>query len=295
MGSRDLDPAAILAHLGVSDATAITPVSGGYDTAIWRVECPGGVTALRVFRPSQGESFQREVLAMEIARKGGIPVPELRATGAWQERPVMLLSWLPGRSLGEEVLAHPWRLWPLGVRFGRMQAAIHAVPVPDQPQLPGADWIGLAGSAETALQERLRGLTTGRTALIHLDYHPLNVLTDGRRITAVLDWTNGRVGEPRADFARTVAILCLTPAPPRRGVRLELLLRWLLAQAAQHGYQQIAGSPDDLALFYAWAGAMLVQDLLPRAGRPERGFRPEHFQRTRRWVERNKRQAGIVG
>jgi aminoglycoside phosphotransferase (APT) family kinase protein len=288
-----LDPSLILASLGVADATAIRPAGGGYDTAIWRVDRPGGADALRVFRPTQAESFQRELAAMQVARARGIPVPDVRASGVWRERPVMLLSWLPGRPLAQELLARPWRLWPLGAQFGRMQAAIHAVPVPVAFAAAGAGWIGLAGPEESELQARLRGLPPRPASLLHLDYHPLNVLTDGRRITAVLDWTNARFGDPRADIARTSAILCWEPMPPRRGARLELLARRLLAYAWRHGYQQVAGVPGELSLFNAWAGAMLIRDLWPRAGRPDRGFRPQHFERTRRWVATNKRKAGI--
>lgn len=289
----NLDPRLILSSLGVADASAIVPVSGGYDTAIWRVERPAGADALRLFRPSQQDSFRRELLAMQDARRGGIPVPDVRATGLWQQRPVMLLSWLPGTTLGQEALAHPWRLWSLGVEFGRMQAAIHAVPSSVALQSAGADWIGLAGPEEMALQERLRGLPPRRASLLHLDYHPFNVLTDGRRITGVLDWTNARSGDRRADFARTIAILCWHPVPPRRGARLELGARWSLARACRHGYQQIAGPSGDLRLFYAWAGAMLIRDLWPRAGRADRGLRPQYFEPVRRWVARNKREAGI--
>jgi aminoglycoside phosphotransferase (APT) family kinase protein len=290
----NLDPALVLVSLGIADATAITAVRGGYDTAIWRVERPGGADALRVFRPTQADGFRRELLAMQVARSGGIPVPEVRATGVWRERPVMLLSWLPGRSLAQELLAHPRRLWTLGVQFGRMQADIHAVPATVAVPLAGADWIELAGPEESALQERLRGLPPRAAALLHLDYHPLNVLTDGRRITAVLDWTNARFGDPRADVARTNAILSQTPMPVRRGARLERGALWLLALAWRHGYRQIAGAPGDLSLFDAWAGAMLIRDLWPRAGRPDRGFRPQHFEPTVRWVARNKRKAGIA-
>ncbi|HEY8745999.1 MAG TPA: aminoglycoside phosphotransferase family protein, partial [Chloroflexota bacterium] len=261
MPGGELDPALILRSLGVTDAGATTPVSGGYDTAIWRVQRGSSVDALRVFRPGQGPSVQRELLAMRTAAAGGIPVPFVRASSLWQERPVMLLSWLPGHTLAQEVISHPWRLWPLGVQFGRMQAAIHAIPA--SGGMGSADWISLAGPDEAALQERLRDLPPRSASLLHLDFHPLNVLTDGRRITAVLDWTNALPGDPRADAARTFAILCMEPMPPRRGALLERYARLLLAQAWRHGYEQVAGATGDLSLFYAWAGAMLIRDLWP--------------------------------
>ena len=50
MRFEDLDPYAILKTLGLSEATAITPVHGGSDTGIWQVERGSKVYALRVFR-----------------------------------------------------------------------------------------------------------------------------------------------------------------------------------------------------------------------------------------------------
>ena len=102
------DPIAILATLGVTDATAATPVSGGMDTAIWRVEAGGQTYALRVFRPDQANGCRREAAAMRAAGAAGLPVPILHAEGVWQDRPAMLLGWLPGRTLTAEFFARPW-------------------------------------------------------------------------------------------------------------------------------------------------------------------------------------------
>src|SRR5436853_495789 len=72
---------------------------------------------------------------------------------------------------------------------------------------------------QAAVAERevaaLAGAAPRSDALLHLDFHPLNVLVDGRRVTAVIDWANARAGDPRADLARTLTILRLSPVPPR--------------------------------------------------------------------------------
>src|SRR5881409_1608644 len=57
-----LDPQPILAALGVTDATATQRISGGWDTAIWRVERPAGTCALRVFPPGRARSCQGELV-----------------------------------------------------------------------------------------------------------------------------------------------------------------------------------------------------------------------------------------
>ena len=43
---------------------------------------------------------------------------------------MLLLSWLPGWPVAEELRVHPWRAWKLGVVFGRMHATIHTLPAP---------------------------------------------------------------------------------------------------------------------------------------------------------------------
>src|SRR5574341_77361 len=118
----DLKPVAILTALGLTNATAITPVHGGADTALWRVEHGRTTYALRVFRPDHVATYQRELAALELAHRAHLPVPTVHATAFWQGRPVLLLSWCPGRPLWQTLQRHPWRVWSLGRAFGRMQA-----------------------------------------------------------------------------------------------------------------------------------------------------------------------------
>jgi len=100
MSEADLDPMAILGALGVSGVTAATPVSGGWDTAIWRVDCGGKAYALRVFRAGEDKTRRREVEVMRAAAAGGISVPTVHAEGSWRDRPAMLLSWCAGQTWG---------------------------------------------------------------------------------------------------------------------------------------------------------------------------------------------------
>ncbi|HEU5100364.1 MAG TPA: phosphotransferase [Roseiflexaceae bacterium] len=285
---HELDPQAILAALGITGAVEATPVSGGFDTAIWRVDHDRQRYALRVFRAEQAETARREIAAMRAALAGGLPVPAIHAAGGWRERPVLLLGWCDGEPLLGRLQRQPWQLWRLGLAFGRTQAAIHAIaPAPDRA-LPTDDWIGWAGAEQEALRERLIAVAGRARQLLHLDYHPLNVMTDGRRVTAVLDWANARVGDPRADVARSHTILAIDPHWPR-GPHIGLF-RWIVARAWRHGYEQAAGRLGDMALFYAWAGAVMQRDLAPRAGRDG-----VSLDRVRRWTDAWKRRAGLIG
>lgn len=276
------DPSAVLAALGVHGATFVEPATGGFDTAVWRVILQDRPHALRLFRPGQNTRCAHECAAMATAVAHGIPAPSVQVVGAYHDRPALLSDWCPGRTLLAELVARPERAAMLGRLFGQTQAAIHAIPAP--PVLP-ADWRDAAGPL--ALHLPFPPLTPD--ALIHLDYHPLNVLTDGARITGVIDWTNARAGDPRADLARTITILRLDAqshpdlVPPQVRAVLPLFERgW------RQGYTQAAGpgATTDLAPFHAWAGAAMERDLV--------GKRDEAFvRRVKAWTERWVARAGV--
>src|SRR5438270_2845361 len=123
-----VDPLPILAALGISQPGRVTPIAGGWDTSLWRVEDSGRhAYALRVFRPEQAPTCRREALVMRALADLGLPVPKVHAEN--HEAPALLLDWCQGQPILEEVKARPWRIWRMGVAMGRVHARIHAVQV----------------------------------------------------------------------------------------------------------------------------------------------------------------------
>ncbi len=243
------------------------------------VECEQDRYALRVFRSGQEDVARREVSAMRQALCGGVPVPRVEAEGVWRDRPVIVLSWCPGRPVAYELRARPWRAWPLGVLFGRTQAAIHRIQAPDVLQESGASWSGWAGGDEELLA-LLRATDPREGRLLHLDYHPLNVMTDGERITGVLDWTNAQSGDPRADYARSLTILRLDVGEPDLG---KLAVLRVFEAGWRRGYRGVAGPLQKLAPYYAWAGVAMLRDRGPRPDRPD-SMPPRELARVRAWT-----------
>jgi aminoglycoside phosphotransferase (APT) family kinase protein len=255
--------------LDVSSFSRADRATGGFDTTVWRLERGGRKYALRVFRPGQSTTLQRELLALGAARGGGVPVPRVLAIGTYDERPTLLTEWRAGRPLLDEIRERPRHLLRLAVEFGRWHAAIHRAAAPVSLR---ANWIGWAGPLEPGLKAHLERLSAGApNRLLHLDYHPLNVLVHEQKVSAVLDWTNAHAGDPRADFARTVSILRVSPP---RGGALERLARVLLEIGWRVGYGPLG---EDMAPFYAWAGAAMQHDL---AGR----FSPAELAHVDRWT-----------
>jgi aminoglycoside phosphotransferase (APT) family kinase protein len=292
MVSAELDPVAILESLGVRDVTSLAPVTGGMDAAIWRVDHAGGASALRVFRAEQMVAARREAATMRAAVRHGLPVPAVEAEGEWRGRPVLLIAWVDGRPLMQEAPAHPWRAWALGTAFGRMQARIHAVPAPDILRESPRGWTDWAGPIEGALREQLQALALRDDALIHLDYHPMNVLVSGRQIAGVLDWTNAAAGDPRVDVARTYVILRCAPTRPDAPLWLTAG-RSLLTSAWRRGYESVAGPLGDLTPFYAWIGAATIRDLEAKIGRPGIWLEQRHLEPLRQRVAEWTRRAGL--
>lgn len=294
MVSTDLDLQAILAALGVAEGvTALAPVAGGRDTAIWRVERGGQRYALRVFPAGRLGDARREAAVMR-GGISGVPIPAVRAEGVWHDRAALLIDWCQGRILMDALRATPRDSWALAHLFGATQAHLHAATPPALLLSEERPWATWAGGGGAALTERLREVAAGPTSVLHFDYHPRNLLVEGRRATGLIDWANVRVGDRRADLARTVAILRLAaPGTGAAAVAMKLFAR-LLELGWRRGYRAVAGPIGGMAPFYAWAGATLVNDMSAKIGRPGESLQAADLDPARRWTAYWLARAGLL-
>lgn len=276
MREEGIDPAPILANLGIDRPFRVTQVSGGADTAIWRVASDGRDFALRLFRSEQAEAVEREVAAMRAAGDAGLPAPRVHAATRWHDRDALLLTWMPGRPLWHKIRLKPDRAFGLGVAFGRAQARIHQTSAPRPLAEAPHSWIDLA-HPDDALDACLRSTAKRAPALLHLDYHPMNVLIDRDQVSAVIDWANARGGDPRADLARTALLLRYAPLLDDDSTRSARRVRRQFHAGWREGYRAIMGTPGGMAAFYAWAAAFMIRDLSPRVGRHDLPWLTESF------------------
>ena len=94
-------------------------------------------------------------------------------------------------------------------------------------------------------------------ALLHLDFHPFNVLLDPAASPVVIDWANAASGPAALDQARTAALLTFDPAARRRtgDPRWNALIRgW----SDECGWHQLSTAA------WTWALEFLLRDLAPR-------------------------------
>src|SRR5271156_5358814 len=69
-------------------------------------------------------------------------------------------------------------------------------------------------------------------SLVHMDYHPLNVMVSGTRVTGVIDWVNTDVGDRHLDAAMTAVILSSSALDHPRWMRDNLVGNGLRASFA---------------------------------------------------------------
>jgi aminoglycoside phosphotransferase (APT) family kinase protein len=290
------DPAAFLAAAGWPAPVAVTRITGGWDTLMWRVVTPAGAAhALRIYRPGPGRdtaAAQREAAALRAAAEAGLPAPAVEMVGEHEGVSFMLQNWLPGRPLVERVERTPWRLWTLGEQFGRLHARLHAVPPPDaiRPRTP-TSWTRRI--RDERLAEAVRDRAVSDT-FCHFDFHPLNVLAERGRITALLDFVNATVADRRADLGVTQSQLLVAPLPPDARNPVMQLARRGFAAAWRRGYARRAGGFPLTPLFEAWGAAYYLVGL-EDAVRDRRGWAtPTDVATVKRYIAERSRAAGIT-
>ena len=99
---------------------------------------------------------------------------------------------------------------------------------------------GWPGHARTLaeLHARLHAIPYGGERLLHLDFHPDNVLLS-RRGPVVIDWSNARAGEPALDVAMTW-VICATSGGVLGRVFTRLFLRHVDRSAARRELPEAA-------------------------------------------------------
>jgi aminoglycoside phosphotransferase (APT) family kinase protein len=194
-------------------------VDAGPRSYVLRLPPPGARTAGPADVVRQGR-------IMRALGAAGLPVPAVPIScedpTALDGRPFILMERVEGNSFKETVKTQG----SAAVARATVECLrrLHAVPlastgIGDEPPKPLTDevtrWTELLKRGVTELTEgateleaELRGRmpTEGKPALVHGDYHYGNLLFDGTRVAAILDWEIAQVGQPLLDLASLCVI-----------------------------------------------------------------------------------------
>ncbi|HLG48523.1 MAG TPA: phosphotransferase [Reyranella sp.] len=237
----------LLTHLrgrlgeAVGFAETPVPLSGGFDTTILAFRLSGappeweGSLILRVMtRADQGPRVLREAAVHQALVQAGFPAPrvflhetELSPLGL----PFLVMERLPGETMWSALAkAGPLAFLTMPRRLAALHARLHRVSGEGLRESARALGVDPAVMGVQADLERLRRriVRDGLDALLpaadwllghipapvqaevicHGDFHPLNIMMEGGRVSGVIDWANVVICEPAYDIAalRTIGL-----------------------------------------------------------------------------------------
>ncbi len=223
----------LLTRIGVSFDRIEVP-RGGYSGGIFRIVQGSDVAYVRV-----GAKEKIEIIGAltQIATSHHIPVPEMTNVGYDEQLQVGYL--IQREASGSDLASYrgdPILLSTLLPRAASLLREIHTVQFEGYGNFQHVDG-HISGQKETwddFLQKRkpnleylmsqdliredtqrmfeesyarLRALTHVPHSLLHNDYHPEHVFSDGENITGVIDWESAFIGDPYYDLAVSVYFL----------------------------------------------------------------------------------------
>jgi aminoglycoside phosphotransferase (APT) family kinase protein len=211
--------------------------------------------ALRILKKEVYAQALKEVEIMKIVSKYDIPVPKVFSLVINENHVIMLMEWIDGLTLLSQLQLEPDNAITFGVEFGKVHAKINSIIVEDDNHIKSS-WL-TPDKNELELLNKIEHLNkNSERHMLHLDFHPLNVLIKGGEIKAIIDWANAGIGDYRFDFSRTNSILELEG---KNHLDKNVLMQFI--KGYRQGYQDIIGPFHSLEIFNAWAGIRMLRDL----------------------------------
>jgi aminoglycoside phosphotransferase (APT) family kinase protein len=193
------------------------------------------------------EKSAREFHAMRQLYQVDFPVPQvllLEQDTSYFGKPCVIMERIEGRPLGDIIDESPAeRKMELLTQFCGMFVDLHTLDwrsfVPDPSRygtrelsaLVGGEleqWQAYLHGLQMAafdpvfdwLNERIVGVPFGRPSVIHMDYHPWNILLCADGAAFVIDWGNVQVSDLRLDLAWTLLLMSTYGTPEAREIVL---------------------------------------------------------------------------
>ncbi|HXQ62374.1 MAG TPA: phosphotransferase family protein [Acidimicrobiales bacterium] len=212
----------LVGHPVAIDDLTRSPGGASRETWIFTARGADGASRRLVLRrdptdaPSSGLRLEGALLG--AARRAGVPVPDVVVVGdddAALGPGALIMEYVEGESIPRRILrdVHLTEARDhLAARCGEILAAIHRIPPPDVPGLPGGDpleqlraIVDRLGQPHPAFELAFRWLGDNRPArsapvVVHGDFRNGNLIIGPDGIRAVLDWELAHLGDPLEDL-----------------------------------------------------------------------------------------------
>jgi aminoglycoside phosphotransferase (APT) family kinase protein len=293
---------------GFAEPPALIPC--GWEAYIYRFRCYGRVPrsfdrplVLRLYAGPRGlPRARREFAAQTHAHRLGYPVPEpllLEKDSGHLGGPFIVMEHVPGETLLDLLRGNWLRILEVPTRLAEAHRRLHALPagglavqpVPFLTRHLAALRHTLRDYDLDGLKAALRWLDAHRPPetdsprLLHLDFHPVNLIARDDGESVALDWSEADVGDMHADLATTLLLLRHAPV---EGLSFHErlvtpLTRWFLG----HRYLKVYGRGTAidrrrLAYYLAWAclRRLPMYGMWLRAGPLSNGSKPRAVERV---------------
>ncbi|MDP2857201.1 MAG: aminoglycoside phosphotransferase family protein [Bacillota bacterium] len=178
---------------------------------------------LKLMKPGISlDAAKNEARNTDLAFAAGLPVPRVYEVIEMEGRPGIVYEHIKGDPVDRHIKAATWRTGEFARQAAEVHTRVHQITVAGlrdvKHRLRSAVLRSKLGEAvQGQVLQRLQGLPDG-TALLHFDFHPLNLVLSGQRIY-IIDWDNACTGDPLADVARTCLISSLAEYHVRPGLK----------------------------------------------------------------------------
>jgi len=171
-----------------------------------------GDKAIKLYASARAGEAEIEARLQSLAARNGLPVPAVYGARKFGESLTALeMAYARGRLLHDDLLDESKSAKTLRA-FVALQRKVHLARGDGFPRQ--ADRIAsdikrnsrIEAGAKEKLLALLRRLDDGARQICHGDFHPRNILFDGKKHW-IIDWINATAGNPLADACRTYLIL----------------------------------------------------------------------------------------
>jgi aminoglycoside phosphotransferase (APT) family kinase protein len=208
-----------------------TELTDGWETYSYSFQFESSRPLLLRVYPNRGGLSQarHEFAVMGHLRDLDFAVPEpllLEEDCAYFGGPFLIRTEALGSSLFRTMLGRPWMLLTCPRQMAALQAELHRLPGKGFPACPApllersleqlADdihaggWQGLSRGLDWLLSHAPAPPRMPR--ILHLDFHPINIIQQADGTLALIDWSEADFGDPHADIGTTLVLAECTPA-----------------------------------------------------------------------------------